>query len=150
LAVLLGLVFAVTALRFRRDVERLGRVPRASLELASAAAIAALLIGSKVLSVQYVIWLLPFVILLPGRIRWLIVAVTVLSTAIYTIDYTGLWLLETPVIAALVVRNVLLGVLAGWLVIDLATRPRRLRSGSAAGSGPVPYDPRTRDRRGVA
>src|SRR5665811_1471249 len=90
--------------------------------VSAAAAIAVLLVGSKVLSVQYVIWLLPFAILLPRRMRWLLLAVTALSTAIYTTDYTGLWRLETPVIAALLVRNVLLAVIAAWLVGEIWTR----------------------------
>jgi Glycosyltransferase family 87 len=121
LAALLGIVTAVAAIRFRRDYARLGRVPSTSVGLASAAAIAVVLVGSKVLSVQYVIWLLPFVIFLPLRVRWLLLAVTALSTAIYTIDYTGLSRLETPMIAALLVRNVLLAVMAAWLVVELWT-----------------------------
>jgi hypothetical protein len=122
LAVLLGVVTAVAALRFRWDYARLGRVPSSTVHLASAAAIAVLLVGSKVLSVQYVIWLLPFAILLPRRMGWLLLAVTGLSTAIYTTDYTGLWRLETPVIAALLVRNVLLALIAAWLVVQIWTR----------------------------
>jgi Na+/glutamate symporter len=47
--------------------------------------------------------------------------VTALSTAIYTIDYTGLDRLETPMIAALLVRNVLLALLAAWLVVETRT-----------------------------
>ena len=121
LAVLLGFVTAVAALRFRRDYARLGRVSGASLDLASAAAIAVLLVGSKVLSVQYVIWLLPFAIVLPVRMRWLLLAITALSTAIYTIDYTALERLETPLIAALLVRNALLAILAAWLVVETWT-----------------------------
>jgi uncharacterized membrane protein len=122
LAVLLGVVTAVAALRFRWDDARLGRVPSSSLYLASAAAIAVLLVGSKVLSVQYVIWLLPFAILLPRRLGWLLVAITALSTAIYTTDYTALWRLETPIIAALLVRNVLLVLVLAWLVVEMLTR----------------------------
>ena len=122
LAALLGLVTMVAALRFRADYALLGRVPSSSLYLASSAVIVALLVGSKVLSVQYVIWLLPFAILLPRRIGWLLVAITALSTAIYTIDYTGLGRLEIPVIAALVLRNALLLALATWLTIRLGAR----------------------------
>ncbi len=121
LAALIGLVTAVAAMRFRRDYARLGRVPTASVGLASAAAVAALLVGSKVLSVQYVIWLLPFAIFLPPRLRWLLLAVTALSTAIYTIDYTGLEHFETPIIAALLIRNALLALLAAWLVVETWT-----------------------------
>ncbi|HEY5484586.1 MAG TPA: glycosyltransferase 87 family protein [Propionibacteriaceae bacterium] len=124
LAVLLGVVTAVAALRFRRDYARLGRVPSSSLYLASAAAIAVLLVGSKVLSVQYVIWLLPFVIFLPHRMGWLLIAITALSTAIYTTDYSALGRLETPMIAALLVRNALVLVFAAWLVVQLGARAR--------------------------
>ena len=97
-------------------------MPSSSLYLASAAAIAVLLVGSKVLSVQYVIWLLPFAILLPRRMGWLLLAITALSTAIYTTDYTGLWRLETPIIAALLLRNALLVVIVVWLVVEMLTR----------------------------
>jgi hypothetical protein len=122
LAVLLGVVTAVAALRFRWDYARLGRVPSSSLYLASAAAIAVLLVGSKVLSVQYVIWLLPFAIVLPRRMGWLLLAITALSTAIYTTDYTALWRLETPLIAALLIRNLLLVAIAAWLMVEMLTR----------------------------
>jgi hypothetical protein len=119
-AALLAVVIALTWLRFRADHDRLGHVPRSSLVLASAAAIAALLVGAKVLSVQYVIWLLPFVPLLPVRVRWLALAVVALSTAIYTVDYSALWRLETPMILVLLVRNILLALLALWLAAELA------------------------------
>ncbi len=122
LAVLLGVATAVATLRFRWEHARLGRLPGGSVELASAAAIAVLLVGSKVLSVQYMIWLLPFAILLPRRIGWLLAAAIALSTAIYTIDYTGLSRFETPMIVALLIRNVLLALLAAWMVVALWTR----------------------------
>ncbi len=138
LAVLLGVVTAVASLRFRWDYARLGRVPSSSVDLASAAAIGVLLVGSKVLSVQYVIWLLPFVILLSPRIGWLLLAITALSTAIYTTDYQGLWYLETPVIVALLVRNVLLAVLAAWLVIEMARRRGVARDETSPPSATAP------------
>ena len=146
LAALLGVVTAVAALRFRWDFARLGDVPRSSLVLASAAAIAMLLVGSKVLSVQYVIWLLPFAILLPRRLGWLLLVITSLSTTICTIGYPALERLETPVILALLVRNVLLAAIAAWLVVDIGTRQDVARdvgdrnmgwsaTGQAAGGG---------------
>ena len=121
LVALLGIVTGVAAARFRRDYARLGRVPSTSVGIASAAAVAVLLVSSKVLSVQYVIWLLSFSIFLPRRMRWLLLAITALSTAIYTVDYTGLERLEAPMIAALLVRNLLLALLAAWLVVETWT-----------------------------
>ena len=135
LAALLGAVTAVAVLRFRWDYARLGRVPSSSVYLASAAAIAVLLVGSKVLSVQYVIWLLPFAILLPRRTGWLILAVAALSTAVYTTDYTGLWRLETPMIVALLLRNALLAVVATWLVVELGRRRAVARDAGRRGHG---------------
>jgi hypothetical protein len=134
LALLLGAVIVVTALRFRQDAARLDRVPRASLELASAAAIAVLLVGSKVLSVQYVIWLLPFAILLGGRIGWALLAVTALSTAIYTTDYPALWHLQTPMIVVLLARNALLAAIAAWLIVELWGRGAPQATGREMGS----------------
>jgi Glycosyltransferase family 87 len=119
LALLLGLVVLVALRRFRLDEDRLGRVPRPPIVLASVAAIAAVLVGSKVLSVQYVIWLLPFVPFLPVGMRWLVLAIAALSTAIYTVDYQALMHLEAPWILALVVRNGLLAALLAWLVAEL-------------------------------
>ncbi len=142
LAGLLGVVVLVALRRFRLDEDRLGEVPRASIVLASVAAIAAVLVGSKVLSVQYVIWLLPFVPFLPRPMRWLVLAIAALSTAIYTVDYQALLHLEAPWILALLVRNGLLVALLAWLVAELwrsggssAVRDRptigALRSGSS-------------------
>jgi hypothetical protein len=140
LVAFLGLVTAVAAMRFRQDYARLGRVPTASVGLASAAAVAALLVGSKVLSVQYVIWLLPFAIVLPVRMRWLLLAVTALSTAIYTIDYTGLEHFETPMIVALLIRNILLALLAAWLVVETWTGRGSARD-AIAGPSDKPVQP---------
>jgi hypothetical protein len=119
LVALLGVVVVVAFRRFRLDEDRLGRVPRPGVVLASVAAISALLVGSKVLSVQYVIWLVPFVPFLPVRMRWLVLAIAVLSTAIYTVDYAALMRLEPPWILALVIRNGLLAVLLAWIVAEL-------------------------------
>ena len=119
LVVLLGVVVLVALRRFRLDADGIGRVPRPSIVLASVAAISALLVGSKVLSVQYVIWLVPFVPFLPVRMRWLVLAIAALSTAIYTVDYRGLMDLAPPWILALVVRNGLLAMFLAWLVAEL-------------------------------
>jgi hypothetical protein len=119
LAALLAAVTGVAFRRFRSDFALLGLVPRSSVALASGAAIAAVLVSSKVLSVQYVLWLLPLVPLLPNPLRWLALVIAALSTGIYTVDYEGLWRLETPMILALVARNALLAGFAAWLLAEL-------------------------------
>lgn len=109
----------LAARRFRIDQARLGRVPASSLGLACLAVLVALLVGSKVLSFQYILWLLPFVPGLPGRMRWLGTAIAGLSTWIYTWDYIGLWHFQPEMILALVVRNALLVWFAGWVLREL-------------------------------
>ncbi len=137
LGVLLGVVVLVALRRFRLDAEGQGRVPRQSIVLASVAAISALLVGSKVLSVQYVIWLVPFVPFLPVRMRWLVLAIAALSTAIYTVDYPALMRLEPSWILALVVRNSLLVILLAWLVAELwgSRSTSAVRDQAPAGAG---------------
>jgi len=136
---LLGLVTVIAFRRFRSDQARLSRVPTSSVVLGSVAAIAAILVGSKVLSVQYVIWLLPFVPLLPVRLRWLSLAITALSTAIYTIDYQALMHLEAPWILTLVARNLLLAGLLAWLLVELwgSGLGKRKDAGSGAAGRPA-------------
>lgn len=135
LASLLAAVTVVAIGRFRWDHARLGRVPSSSMVLASVAVIAALLVGSKVLSVQYIIWLLPFAPLLPIRLRWLVLAITALSTAIYTIDYQGLMHLQAPMILAMLARNALLLALAVWVLLDLWPGLSRRASRGLGGTG---------------
>jgi hypothetical protein len=118
----LGLVAAVSAIafvRFRLDVERLGRVPVESLAAAGVAVLASLLVPSKVFSVQYIVWFLPLVPLLAGRLRWLVVAIAALSTLIYPLNYTSLWQLDPSMTALLNLRNLLLVILLAWLTSNL-------------------------------
>jgi hypothetical protein len=92
--------------------------------LASAAAIVALLVGSKVLSMQYPLWLAALAPFLPGRARWLVLAVAALTTWIFTADYEGLWRLEPQPTVALLVRNGLLVLLLVALARQLARHAR--------------------------
>jgi Glycosyltransferase family 87 len=122
--VVVGGVWAVAALRFRLEVARGGRVPLESLVGATAAVILAVLVTSKVFSVQYVVWFLPLVPLLSARQRWLGLAIAALSTVVYPLDYVALWQLDPAMTVVLNVRNVLLTILLAWLLVGL----RRSRS----------------------
>lgn len=112
-------VSVVALVRFRRDVERTGSVPLASLAAAGVAVLVSLLVPSKVFSVQYVVWFLPLVPLLAGRQRWLAVAIAALSTLLYPFAYTSLWQLDPAMTVVLNVRNALLVLLLGWLAWSL-------------------------------
>jgi uncharacterized membrane protein len=90
--------------------------------------VAVILITSKVLSPQYLIWLFPLLPLLYGKQRYAIWAVFVVIGAltyyIFPLHYTELIYLQNCVVAVLLVRNsllVLLTVLAGISLYRLRT-----------------------------
>lgn len=118
---LVAAISAMALVRFRFDVERLGRVPLASLASAGVAVLVALLVPSKVFSVQYIVWFLPLVPLLDGRRRLLVVAISALSTLIYPFMYRSLWQLDPGMTVLLNLRNLLVVILLAWLTSSLAT-----------------------------
>jgi hypothetical protein len=118
-AALLAGVLGVSCRRFRLDRRDAGRVAPESIQLAAVAAITVFLVASKVLSMQYILWLLPFVPLLRSQIGWLGVALAALTTAIFTLDYEGLAQFEPGMVGLLLARNGLLLVLAVVVVRSL-------------------------------
>jgi len=64
--VLLAVAFAAVAWRFWRE-RQAGEVTGAALVAGFVAMLLALILGNRVFSPQYLIWLLPFVVLLPRR-----------------------------------------------------------------------------------
>ena len=130
------LVTAVCSLafvRFRLDVRRHGTVSLERVAEAGVAVLVALIVSSKVFSVQYVVWFLPLAPLLPVRQRWLVVAIAAISSVVYPIAYSRLWQLDPLMTMVLNLRNGLLLVLLGWLVLSLAREP-------ALAEGPAPQD----------
>jgi hypothetical protein len=105
--------------RFRDDADRLGAVPLASLAMGVVTVLVALVATSKVFSVQYVVWFLPLVPLLSGRLRWMAFAIAATSTLIYPLNYTLLWNLDPLMAVVLNVRN-------GVLILFLAALAARL------------------------
>jgi hypothetical protein len=135
LLVLEGVLLALIVRRFRDDCSTAHRVPLRSVAMGGAALISGLMLAGKVLSFQYELWLVPFIPLLPRRERWIGVLVVGLSTAVFTVDYPGLWqeLALLPV-SLLVARNGLLAVFLWQLARRLAHRRPRVRpDGPAAG-----------------
>lgn len=127
----------VALVRFRREAADQGAVSFASLACAAVAILVALVASSKVFSIQYIVWFLPLVPFLPGRVRWLALAVTGLSTFIYPLEYFALWNLDPVMAVVLNVRNLLLFALLGWLVILL----RRPSATSPHAAPPALVDP---------
>ncbi len=96
---------------------------------ASAATLAALMAGGKVLSPQFLVWLLPVGFLIAGRFAWTAAGGTVLAMlltqAYFPSDYWDLVALQSTQIWILVLRNaVIIGLVAAfWPRPSVATRP---------------------------
>lgn len=91
------------------------RLPAPRLLVSAAlAALLALIVSNKVLSPQYVVWILPLVPLTGGWLRGTLVA-AILATAItFPWLYGGVVMLEAGPMSLIVIRNALL--LAAWVI----------------------------------
>jgi hypothetical protein len=106
-------------------------VPATIMVSLAAAWILALLVTSKVLSVQYVVWLVPFAALLPRGQLLLTAAVCGLSMAIHPWQYERLIGQDLGPILLLNARNAALLALFGWVLLDIVRRTRALGGGVA-------------------
>jgi hypothetical protein len=88
------------------------------------ASVLVLLLVSKVYSIQYVVWIVPFVALLSGRQFWLGVAAVALTMPIHPILYSDLIRQEALPILVLNLRNALVIALAAWTLWTLRTNRR--------------------------
>ena len=84
------------------------------------ASVLVLLATSKVFSIQYVVWIVPFAALLAARKFWLAAAIVALTMPIHPILYAALVQQEALPILVLNLRNALFLVFAGWVLLDLA------------------------------
>jgi hypothetical protein len=114
----LGFVMAITlALAFDRDGRRYGVVQPLTLINFLTATLLLVMIANKVLSPQYVAWLLPFGALLPWRKSLLLVVICALTTIEYPIAFDALRRFETLPVFVLNLRNLLLVVMFFWLIL---------------------------------
>jgi hypothetical protein len=111
--------------RARDEAARDGAVSPATIVTLATAAILVLVLTSKVFSIQYVVWLVPFAALLPGRKFWLAAAAVALTIPVHPVLYEALVDQEALPILVLNLRNALLAALLGWMLWDLA-RPAGL------------------------
>jgi uncharacterized membrane protein len=121
----LGALAVAAWRRVRSDLATMGKPTNASLVAIASASILVLLVTSKVLSIQYVVWLVPFAALLP---RWqfrLGAVVVALTMPIHPLLFGGLVAQDALPILVLNVRNALLVALTAWVIADLwRVRPR--------------------------
>jgi uncharacterized membrane protein len=131
LSPLLTLVFlAITGLVIYGEHRRFGRLRVEAFPRHAAALILAFMLGSKVLSPQYVIWLLPLVPLSAGGAMGIVVCAVFLAaclttTLVFPIHYGDLLSFRSPGPELLLARNLLLVVL--WvtlLTLPMVTREK--------------------------
>ena len=120
-----GLLAVVGWRRIRTDVAAVGRVRPVTVSTLTAASVLVLLVTSKVYSIQYVVWLVPLVALLPRPQFWLAAVCVGLTMPIHPILFAALVRQEALPILVLVVRNAMVVGLTAWVVADLA-RPAGL------------------------
>ena len=105
------------------DAEQDGVIRPASLVALAFASLLLLLLTSKVYSIQYVVWIVPFLAFVRGPAFWLGAAVTALTMPIHPVLYGDLVKQEALPILVLNLRNALVVALTAWLIWSL--RPSR-------------------------
>jgi hypothetical protein len=131
--VLLAVAFAAVAWRFWRE-RQAGEVTGAALVAGFVAMLLALILGNRVFSPQYLIWLLPFVVLLPRRFWPPSVAAYLLTAILFPLSYDGLIAMDLVPEILLLLRNALMVALFIWLIAELLLAPA-----AAFSSGPSAY-----------
>ncbi len=99
---------------------------RSGLIVGCTCAVLALMLTSRVLSTQYIVWLVPFLALLCSRNRWLAalaLVICLLTTLIYPVLYLNLVAQDLGALALLNARNFLLVVVLFWAFTELLRRP---------------------------
>jgi hypothetical protein len=126
LQVALTLALAITGLRAALHDRRVfGAVTRGTLINYIVAALLVVILANKVLSPQYLAWLLPFAALLPGPQALLLVAASVLTTIEYPILFDALRAIDPFPVLVVNVRNAMLFVLFVWILVDSERRLHR-------------------------
>lgn len=101
-----------------------GRIPAGTVVEFAFAAVLVVLATSKVFSIQYVVWVVPFAALLSGRKFWLAAALVALTMPIHPLLYGDLVKEQALPVLVLNLRNALFLILTAWTVWDLARDDR--------------------------
>lgn len=105
--------------RIRREADAGGGVPAATVVTIALAALLVLIATNKVFSIQYVVWIVPFLALLRGGRFWLALAVVALTMPIHPLLYEGLVGQRASSILVLNLRNGLFLALLAWTLWDI-------------------------------
>jgi hypothetical protein len=105
--------------RIRAEGASTGGIQAGTVVTLAGASVLMVLVTSKVYSIQYIVWLLPFMALLRGRMFWLAAAIAALTMPIHPLLYSELVNQEPLPVLLLNVRNGLLVALTVWFLADL-------------------------------
>jgi hypothetical protein len=141
LVVAVGIALVSTLVRVRWDVRVQGSVTPSSIVACATATILAVMVANKVLSPQFLVWLLPVAALLPRPQALLAAGTSLLTFLLQGNNYSGMMHQRPEMILLLDLRNALLVALFVWLVLGnlLPDRPRL--SGARAAGPPVRSHP---------
>jgi hypothetical protein len=140
-----AVLLVITALMMYREY-RLGRLGVQQYPRYAAALILAYMLGSRVLSPQFMLWLLPLVPLAGHRFVMIVISAVFLAacgtTRLVLIHYTDLLALRFPGPDLLLFRNLLLVLLWGLLIFRIERDPAQQRQGGlrASPTGTAPGD----------
>jgi Glycosyltransferase family 87 len=115
-ALLIGALVVSTVLRFRADVAANGEVMPHTLAKQLLATLFVVVLAYRVLSPQFLVWLLPLAALRPRPEFWTIFVICLLTLAIYPLNYDALIRLQPEVALLLIVRNLLMVGTCVWLI----------------------------------
>lgn len=108
--------------RIRFEAAAGDRARASTVVTLAGASVLMLLVTSKVYSIQYVVWIVPFATLLPRQQFWLALAVVALTMPIHPLLYGELVNQQALPILVLNLRNALVGTLTAWILWGLARR----------------------------
>ena len=114
--VLVGAVAVSTFLRFRADVRARGEVQPQTLVTQLLAALLVVLLAYRVLSPQFIVWILPLAALRPRAEFWVFFVLCLMTLAVYPLTYSGLVALDERAMLLLIARNALMFGLLVWLL----------------------------------
>jgi Glycosyltransferase family 87 len=113
---LFGLVFFRCFYSFRREYITEGKISEQNLLLYLVAVLVVFIISNKVFSPQYIVWLMPFAILLRYQEQKLFLGISLLTIALYPFLYDELVNLDLSPILVLNIRNFLMLLFLGQLL----------------------------------
>jgi hypothetical protein len=118
--VLFALVIFCCFNHFRQEYRSTGKISQKSLALYSMLTLLVFILSAKVFSAQYIVWLLPFFLLLRlnKNYLFLITSVSIANTLVYPFLFSRLLNLQLLPVLILNLRNILIVILTIYLFVE--------------------------------